>query len=114
MWRNAEVKHGDFPGSQGHDAINEPKKEYPIAVKTTVKPGPLADMIMVWRVNSDNWVYENMLLVALYNKIHSGKSPNELDQKVKNGWDEGGRDTQGHKISPWTENDWIEAKEYYG
>jgi hypothetical protein len=101
-WKN------DLVGSID-DAIKKSKEKYHTAVET----GPLAG-IMVWRLNSDNWVYENMLQVALYNKVHSKKSPDGLDDRVSNGWITGGQDKQddGKPTSPWTEDDWIDAKQY--
>ena len=70
--------------------------------------------IFVWRLNSDNWVFENMWQVALYNRIHSKLSPDDLDDKVNNGFALGGRNQEenGHPIPPWVDNDWIQANEY--
>ena len=55
--------------------------------------GPLGG-IMNWRINSDNWVFQNMFQLALYDTVHPSTSPLGLgpqDKKdffehVKNGW----------------------------
>ena len=76
--------------------------------------GPLGG-VMVWRLNSDNWVFQNMLHAALLNRIHGKQSPHELEDRVKKGWKTGGRNTLekgGHPVSPWIEKDWLTAKGY--
>ena len=72
--------------------------------------------IMVWRLNSDNWVYENMLQLALYNKVHLRTSPAGLDDKVRDGWPLSGRDKDegGVPVPPFTEKDWDAANQYRG
>lgn len=42
----------------------------------------------------------------------SNRNPDGLDDRVSNGWIKGGRNGQGHPIPPWTEKDWIAAKQY--
>ena len=68
--------------------------------------------IMVWRLNSDNWVYENMVQLAVYNKVHSRVSPAGLDDKVKQGWRLAGRNETGEKVPPFSPNDWVAANQY--
>lgn len=68
--------------------------------------------IMVWRLNSDNWVYENMVQLAVYNKVHSRVSAAGLDDKVKQGWPLAGRDKTGKKVPPFSADDWVAANQY--
>ena len=67
-----------------------------------------------WRLNSDNWVYENMLQVALYNKINAKKNPDGLEKLVNEGWGTGGRIKVDPGAQPpdtgYTEQDWIDHK----
>ncbi|KAJ9658874.1 hypothetical protein H2198_003444 [Neophaeococcomyces mojaviensis] len=64
--------------------------------------------VMVWRLNSDNWVYENAFQVMLYNQIH-GTSLAQLpdfafadNATIYKGWDGKGRDAHGNLTGPWT------------
>ena len=68
--------------------------------------------IMLWRLNSNNWVYENMLQLAVYNKVHSIISPAGLEDKVNQGWKSSGRNGAGENVSPFLPDDWIAAKQY--
>ena len=73
---------------------------------------PLAG-IWAWRLNSNVWPFENMAQVAIYNKVNGVISVLDLDDKVNDGWTkDAGRGPNGTLISPWTEQDWINAKEY--
>ena len=80
-----------------------------------VKKGPLGG-IMMWRLNSDNWVFENIAQISLYNKIHSKASPvDKFDKQVQDGWNSnGGRVPQNPNDpnafrptkEPWRPEDW--------
>ena len=84
------------------------------AVKTAVETGaqgvPFSG-IMMWRLNSNNTVYENMVQVVIYNSFNSPPLPNSptLDV-VQTGWNTGGRNIQDAKngvpvcpfvVAPW-------------
>lgn len=70
--------------------------------------------IMTWRLNSNNWVYQQMLQIQLYVEVKDIASPTKLRDSVVNGWRTGGKDTVGGKqiIPPWTEQDWIANRQW--
>ncbi|KAL9612424.1 MAG: hypothetical protein Q9167_002972 [Letrouitia subvulpina] len=116
------------------DAIVAMQKEYPTSNQNPnhnpVQKGPLAG-IFLWRLNSDNAWFENMVHVALYSKVQNKKLPDGLDDLVRQGWNFGGRDgggnkgkdlseirnsdnpkDLGHPIHPYLEEDWNNANWY--
>ncbi|KAL9611888.1 MAG: hypothetical protein Q9167_003502 [Letrouitia subvulpina] len=56
------------------------------SVLKKVQDNGLLGGVMVWRLNSDNWIFQNMLHVALHNNIHGKESPHGLEDLVKKGW----------------------------
>jgi hypothetical protein len=72
--------------------------------------GPLAG-VMVWRLNSDNWVFEDMVLLSLYNKVYSKTPYGGLEDVLKKGWATGGRSGSNY-LPGFTESDWFAAKQY--
>lgn len=69
--------------------------------------------VMTWRLNSANWVYQQMLQIQLHAEVKNITSPIELRDLVVKGWPTGGKDAVGAKpISPWTEQDWIAKREW--
>lgn len=73
--------------------------------------------VMAWRLNSINWVYQQMLQIKLYAEVKNIACPMELGDLVVKGWPKGGMGDVGGKvvpISPWTEKEWVEKKEWRG
>ncbi|KAI7777774.1 hypothetical protein LA080_003051 [Diaporthe eres] len=70
--------------------------------------------VMTWRLNSSNWVYQEMLQIQLYAEVKDIAYPVELGDLVSKGWQTGGKDADGNPISPWTEQDWIANGEWRG
>lgn len=65
--------------------------------------------LYVWRLTSDNWVYENAVQVYVYNKLHPEAkrfAPPGLDVSVHKGWERGGRGADGKLVSPFTPEEW--------
>ena len=85
------------------DAIRNAKANYTGNTET----GPLA-ALHVWRLNSDNWVFENMTLLALYNKVKSIPSPDGLDESVNRGWE----DNDKSRAPPFIKETWISMDGY--
>lgn len=69
--------------------------------------------VMTWRLNSRNWVYQEMLQVQLYAEVKNIAFPSELGDLVTKGWPTGGK-ADGQPVSPWTEQDWIAKGEWRG
>lgn len=69
--------------------------------------------LFVWRLTSDNWVYENAVQVYIWNKLHPEATklfaPPGLDANVHQGWERGGRDENGKLASPFTAEEWKAA-----
>lgn len=69
--------------------------------------------IMTWRLNSINWVYQQMLQIQLNAKIKNLACPSELKDLVAKGWPTGGKDAaRSCPIPPWTEQEWIARREW--
>lgn len=70
--------------------------------------------VMTWRLNSTNWVYQQMLQIQLHAEVKNIACPVELRDLVGKGWPTGGKDAVGgkHPISPWTEQEWIAKREW--
>jgi hypothetical protein len=64
--------------------------------------------LMIWRLNSDNRIYQNAVQVIVYNAVHNVQLPNTPSiDNVKAEWQTGGRDGKGKpsenfKTWPWT------------
>lgn len=69
--------------------------------------------VMTWRLNSRNWVYQQMLQIQLYAEVKDITYPNELEDSVTKGWQMAGK-VGGQPVSPWTEQDWIAKGEWRG
>lgn len=70
--------------------------------------------VMTWRLNSSNWVYQQMLQIQLYAEVKDIPYPFELGELVSKGWQTGGKGAGGEPISPWTEQGWIAKGEWRG
>lgn len=70
--------------------------------------------VMTWRLDSSNWVYQQMLQIQLYAEVKDIPYQFELGELVSKGWQTGGKDVGGEPISPWTEQDWIAKGEWRG
>lgn len=70
--------------------------------------------VMTWRLNSTNWVYQQMLQIQLHAEVKNIASPIELRDLVVKGWPTAGKDAVGgkHPVSPWTEQEWIAKREW--
>ena len=71
--------------------------------------------LFVWRLNSDNWVYENALQLYVYNKLHPEApkvGPAGLDVNVPKGFERGGRDENGKPVTPFTPEEWKAAHQW--
>lgn len=68
--------------------------------------------VMTWRLDSSNWVYQEMLQIQLYAEVKNIAYPVELGDLVSKGWQTGGKGDDGNPISPWTEEDWIAKGEW--
>ncbi|KAF5004116.1 hypothetical protein FDECE_9375 [Fusarium decemcellulare] len=52
--------------------------------------------VYTWRLNSDNYVYESIFQVWLYNLVHGASLPDAKDESVvAKGWPSGGRNNDG-------------------
>jgi len=73
---------------------------------------------MVWRLNSDNWVFEDMVYLLLHNRINGKESFDGLEDLVNKGWPTGGRlgtpkDLKiRHPMLEFTYDKWVAAKMY--
>lgn len=73
--------------------------------------GKLSRDMMVWRLNSDNWIFEHMVLQLLQDKMHGKKSVNNLEDLVQAGWRTAG---MGVSDARFTEQAWLAANRYRG
>ena len=85
------------------DAINSFKTEY----TGTTETGPLGGLF-IWRLNSDNWVFENMTVVALYSKINNIPAPDGMGESVDRGLEDNGTSRR----DPYTQQVWVNMDEY--
>lgn len=68
--------------------------------------------VMTWRLNSINWVYQQMLQIQLYAEVKNISYPKELGDLVVKGWRMGGKGVV--PVPPWTGQDWVEKREWRG
>ena len=73
----------------------------------TTETGSLGGLF-IWRLNSDNWVFENMTVVALYSKINNIPAPDGIGEWV----DRGLKDNETSRRDPYTQQVWVNMDEY--
>ena len=84
-------------------AISAFQKEY----KGTTETGPLAGLF-VWRLNSDDWVFENMALLALYGKLKNIPTADGLEESVNRGFES----NAASRANPCTQDVWVSMDGY--
>ena len=54
--------------------------------------------LWMWRLNSDNSIYESAVLATIYEQVHSTVAVKSVPtyNLMEQGWNQGGRDSQGH------------------
>lgn len=70
--------------------------------------------VWTWRLNSQNWVYQELLQLNLYAKAKGRTCPDELSELVADGWANGGMDRPEKEgshtvVAPYNEPAWIMA-----
>ena len=104
---NAEVTEKNYP-KHSNENTNFLSIDEQLSVVSRLHLGGM----WVWRLSSDNWVYENAVQLYVYNKLHPEApkiGPAGLDENVRKSFQTGGRGSDGKLATPFTREEWHAA-----